>query len=88
MAWFNYLATNPQLQELCANNYIPFLPTNTRAQLAGLLTNKSAMDNQATEGEEETNSNDVPIDDHDANILLIHQMMPHWLLLIPLQTDA
>ena len=57
--WLRGNRTKPQLQELFANNSIPFLPTNTRAQLAGLLANKFAMDNQATEGEEETNSNDV-----------------------------
>ena len=72
--------TKPQLQELCANNSIPFFPTNTRAQLAGLLANKFAMDNQAIEGEEEKNSNDVPIDDHDAKIAFLHRMMPHWFM--------
>ena len=78
--WLRCNRTKPQLQEICANNSIPFLPTSTRAQLAGLLANKFAMDNQATEGEEETNSNDVPIDDHDANIAFLHQMMPHWFM--------
>ena len=78
--WLRGNQTKPQLQELCDNNYIPFLPTNTRAQLAGLLANKFAMDNQATEGEEEMNSNDVPIDDHDAKIAFIHRMMPHWFM--------
>ena len=38
------------------------------------------MDNQATEGEEETNSNDVPIDNHDAKIAFLHRMMPHWFM--------
>ena len=48
--WLRGNRTKPQLQQLCANNSIPFLPTNTRSQLAGLLANKFAMDNQATEG--------------------------------------
>ena len=38
------------------------------------------MDNQATEGEEETNSNDVPIYDHNAKIAFLHRMMPHWFM--------
>ena len=78
--WLRGNRTKPQLQKLCANNSIPFLPTNKRAQLAGLLDNKFAMDNQATQGEEETNSNDVPIDDHDAKISFLHLMMPHWFM--------
>ena len=30
--WLRGIRTKPQLQELCANNSIPFLPTNTRVQ--------------------------------------------------------
>ena len=40
-----------------------------------MLANKFAMDNQA-----KTNSNDVPIDDHDAKIAFLHRMMPHWFM--------
>ena len=38
------------------------------------------MDNKATEGKEETNSNDVSIDDRNAKIAFLHRMMPHWFM--------
>ena len=69
--------SKPQLQDICANNNIAFFSTNTIPQLSALLANKFSMENQVAENEEGTASNELPIDDCDAKIAFLHQMMPH-----------
>ena len=43
------------------------------------------MNKQAAEDKEVTGSNEVPIDDCDANIFFLNMMLPHWFM-VPFAT--